>query len=178
MQRLNSSLRCPNLRGLPGEYASAIRWRHQWHRKRTEPFTGFAQQRRHYNSLQRLDTSCLWWISWNRSKHVVGQQRGHVMCVCVFSYSSVWYALNMAIWWHADMHICLIFHYSKVLKSSLMPFDFSPCAAKECQRTDACLDVSSVAMSDSSWQRPQTWRRTCSLGSWNVFLFDVVPFVI
>lgn len=43
--------------------------------------------------------------------------------------------------------------------------------AKELMRcfwTRPCLDVSSVAMSDSSWQRPQTWRRTSSLGSRNV----------
>jgi hypothetical protein len=104
MQRLTSLLGHPNLRGLPVEYASAIRWHHQWHQKHTEPFTGFAQQRRHYNILFPVNIM--------ESEQTVCQSaKRSCGCVCmgvwVCSCSSACYALNMVTCWHAVLHFVL-----------------------------------------------------------------------
>ena len=121
MQLLTSSLRHPSLRGLPVEYVSAIRWRHQWHQKHTEPFTGFAQQRRHDNILFRVNiTESEQTLCWSAKRSC--------MCVCVIL------ALDMTVmhWWHAGMLTCdfCFIVRSNGLKGS-MPHAYS---AKECHK--------------------------------------------
>lgn len=94
------------------------------------------------------------------------------VCVCVWVCGCV-HVLALVMhwtWWHAGMLSCILFYFP-LLQWLEVIIDAFCTNAKELMRcfwTRPCLDVSSVAMSDSSWQRPQTWRRTSSLGSRNV----------
>ena len=102
------------------------------------------------------------------------------VCVCVWVCGCVHVLAHVMhwTWWHAGMLSCILFYFP-LLQWLEVIIDAFCTNAKELMRcfwTRPCLDVSSVAMSDSSWQRPQTWRRTSSLGSRNVCVSAVSVF--